>query len=317
MRFKDLVVFTLLFAVTAQSNAIEMDSGVPGLQAESLRKDQKYLDRLFFDKNETHAKTKGVLGFSGAVNAESLQAWLNERVALVISESMDLEKSILVAPGKARYPEPKVLPKPDRSNVKPKPSSGGQGGSEPVLVMSNTGAALYMLAKQNQVLLALKQTNGKPFPLVSPREGVIQIGKGLFLEKFRVNPETQDHPANSLSRLSTLFHEARHSDGHGATLGFPHAICPEDHSYAGHPACDKNLNGPYTIGAQVLGSLVEACADCSTKEKTILKAIEADSRSRVLKVFKDPSGKTLHAGMWSDRPERMISFVRDSGHGLE
>jgi hypothetical protein len=315
MRFL-LMVLLVIFCDSNQSLAIEVDLGVPAAQGRSLSLDQTYLKKLHFQNNQNDEVTKKLLGIKSLMTAPALQDWLDERVALVISEKMDLDQSIMVAPGVAQYPEPKTLPEPDRTTVKPKPSGQGDA-SEPVLVMSNTGAALYMMAKENKVLLALKKTSGDLLPLLSPQGGVIQIGKGLFLERFRVNREVQDHPANSLSRLSTLFHESRHSDGHGATLGFMHAICPEGHAYAGYPACDKNLNGPYTVGAQVLSSLIEACEECTTKDKAILKMIEADSRSRVLKTFQDGKGRVVQAIAWSDRPEKMISFTRSGGSVLE
>jgi hypothetical protein len=316
MQILGLLVALVVLVDSHLSFAIEVDAGVPTSQGRSLEIDQGYLKKLHFKNNQIDETTRRLLGIKTILNATTLQRWLDERIDLVISEKMELNDSIMVAPGVARYPEPKLLPRPDRSNVKPKPADRSDA-SEPVLVMSNTGAALYMMAKQNKALLALKKTNGELLPILSPHGGVIQIGRGLFLERLRVSPEAQDRPANSLSRLSTLFHESRHSDGHGLSLGFMHAICPEGHAYAGYPACDKNLNGPYTVGAQVLSSLIEACEECTKKEKTVLKMIEADSRSRILKSFKDEKGRVVQALAWSDRPERMISFSRSASSELE
>ncbi len=314
MRYLSALLFGAL--VSVQSLAIELDSGIPDDQARSLESDQAYLKKLQFQNGPNDEVTRKLLGLKGGLSAQSLQEWLDARVKLVISEKMDLEAAIMVAPGVASYPEPKSFPKPDATKPRPKEQSNGSA-SEPVLIMSNTGTALYMMAKQNRILLALKKTDGDLLPIFSPREGMIQIGKGLFLERFRVSPSAQNLPANALSRLSTLFHESRHSDGHGATLGFMHAICPEGHAYAGYPACDKNLNGPYTVGAQTLNSLIAACGECTTKEKTTLKMIEADSRSRVLSTFRDAEGRVQKAVSWSDRPERMISFARTKGNDLE
>jgi hypothetical protein len=176
--------------------------------------------------------------------------------------------------------------------------------------MSNLGAGLYLMAKQRQILLAMRRSDGKIIPVTSPRVGLVQIGEGLFFKKFQVNPEVPGAPANSVSRLSTIFHEARHSDGHGESLSFGHAYCPSGHAYEGYPACDRNLNGPYTIGAQMLKTLTQGCGDCSIKEKTILKAIEADSRSRVLKAYRDSKGNLKAATLWSDRPERILKVVQ-------
>ncbi|MBU6152678.1 MAG: hypothetical protein KGP28_00120 [Bdellovibrionales bacterium] len=313
--FFSLVTFFISIQFTL---AIEIDHSVPKDQARSIELDQAYLDRLQFRHNEKDEVTKNLLGIDRAISPEVLREWLGQRVALIISERMDLEKSILVGSGRVVYPEPKTLPIPDLAGGNPKPVGGGSGGThDPVIVMSNTGAGLYLLGKQNGVLLVLQRTDGSLFPILSPRSGVIQIGSGLFLERMRVNPNTQDHPANSISRLSTLFHEARHSDGNGQSLGFMHAICPEGHAYAGYPACDKNLNGPYTVGAQVLNTLIAACTECGTKEKTILKTIEADSRSRVLRAFINSKGISQRAMAWSDQPERIVSFKKKRIGDLE
>ena len=301
--------------VSSQAFAVTVDSGVADDQRKSVEADQRYLKKLQYQNNADDQETARLLKISGPVTADKLQAWLDERVSTVVSESLDIQTSLMVAPGIANYPEASVFPKTEKPKLKPEsnptppPASGGQD-AKPVIVMANLGAAVYMMGKQNHVLLALRKADGTPLPMASPHHGFIQIGAGLFLDRFRVNPLSQDAPANALSRLSTFFHESRHSDGHGETLGFPHAICPEGHPYAGYPACDKNLNGPYTVGAQVLKTLSQACGECSTREKAILKIIEADSRSRILKSFPDENGKLVNAKNWSDRFEQIQSFQK-------
>jgi hypothetical protein len=312
-----LVLSAVIGVHGSESRAIEVDLGVPQNQARSIYLDQEYLKKLQFQNNDAEKVTARMLKLKGPLTAAQLQKWLDERVSLIISEEMKLESSIVVAPGVVQYPEASVMPTLERTKLSPDSPERSEPRAKPVLVMSNTGAALYVMGKENRILLGLKKTDGSFLPLVSPHHGFIQIGAGLFLERLRVNPQFQDAGANALSRLSTLFHESRHSDGHGATLGFMHAICPAGHDYAGYPACDKNLNGPYTVGAQVLKTLAQACGDCSTKEKTVLKMIEADSRSRILRTFKDGKGKLVQASNWSDRFEQIKSFTPTRGNGLE
>jgi hypothetical protein len=307
------VVLTVVFS--AQSMAVSLDSAVPLDQTKSVQQDQDYLKKLQYQNNPTDVATAKLLKIKGGLTAEKLQSWLDERVSLVVSEEMNLQGSLLVAPGEVVYPEADLMPKTEKPKASPErgpiASPGPGPGAErpkPVMVMANIGAAVYMMGKQNKVLLALRKSDGSILPLTSPHHGFIQIGSGLFLERFRVNPVAQDAPANSVSRLSTFFHESRHSDGHGESLGFMHAICPEGHPYAGYPACDKNLNGPYTVGAQVMKSLSQACGECSTKEKAILKMIEADSRSRIMKKFPDETGKIVEARNLSDTFEQIKSF---------
>jgi len=320
MKGKSKAIWAVLAAsmiLGGRALAVGVDAGVPADQSKSIQQDQAYLKKLQYQNNEVDRETAKLLGIKGPLTADKMQAWLNARVNTVISENLNLQASILVAPGTALYPEADVFPdvdkpqapQPQQPSAAPrKPQSAD--APKPVMVMANVGTALYMMGKQNKVLLALRKTDGSVLPLVSPHGGFIQIGEGLFLPRLRVNPAAQDLPANSVERLSTFFHESRHSDGHGKSLGFTHALCPAGHPYAGYPACDKNLNGPYTVGAQVLKTMAQACGDCSVKEKTVMKMIEADSRSRILKTFVDASGKTVAATNWSDRYEVVQKYSK-------
>ena len=305
-----LVIASMI--VSGRVGAVSVDTAIPADQSKSIQADQAYLNKLQYQNNEADRTTARLLGIRGPLTAQKLQGWLDERVNVVISENQDLNASILAAPGTAVYPEANVFPALESPKPKPAtdpaPKPQSADAPKPVVVMANIGAALYMMGKQSKVLLALKKTDGSLLPLVSPHGGFIQIGRGLFLERLRVNPAAQDLPANSVERLSTFFHESRHSDGHGKSLGFMHAICPEGHPYAGYAACDKNLNGPYTVGAQMLKTLAQACGECSVKEKTILKMIEADSRSRIMKTYQDESGKKVVATNWSDRFEKILKY---------
>ena len=64
------------------------------------------------------------------------------------------------------------------------------------------------------------------------------------------------------------------------------------------------------MGAQVLKTMAQACGDCSVKEKTIMKMIEADSRSRILKTFVDANGKKAVATNWSERFEVIQKYSK-------
>jgi hypothetical protein len=307
--------FVASLALAAPSFSLEMDSGVSPEQARLLTGDLEYLNRIQYQDNEVDRETARLMRIRGRLTGAHLEAWLNERVSTVVSEDMNLGESLMVSRVKPTYPEPGVFPEMEKPPA-PKPAASPaapNGASEefkPKVVMSNLGAGLYIMGKQRQILLALKKTDGKIHPILSPRRGVIQIGEGLFYKRFQIVPEHPAAAANSVSRISTLFHEARHSDGHGKTLAFGHAYCPEGHAYAGYPACDKNLNGPYTVGALILKTLAQGCGDCGIREKTILKAIEADARSRVLKTFKNNQGQEQKATVWSDTPEAVLKVTQ-------
>ena len=107
-------------------------------------------------------------------------------------------------------------------------------------------------------------------------------------------------------RAGVLFHEARHSDGHGKTLGFMHAKCPATHDLAGLNACDAATNGPYTIGSEMHKYLMYACgSSCSELTMKALQVLYADQSSRTLESWQYPSASPgARAGTdWDDAPE--------------
>lgn len=124
--------------------------------------------------------------------------------------------------------------------------------------------------------------DGKLLKATSPRLGLLQIGDSLFGPLMTVNSSPKS-PANAGLRLGTLFHEGRHSDGRGATVGFSHVACPKGHTYAGIAACDNSSNGAYPLGAAVMRHFLRHCTQCSTLDKRLVELRILDSEERVLK----------------------------------
>ena len=174
--------------------------------------------------------------------------------------------------------------------------------------MSNIGVNLYRIAKKMKSIIGIQLTDGTFHAITTPRQGIIQIGAGFFMKEMLPNHTLNESHSNSIFRLSTLLHEARHSDGHGKSLGFFHAFCPQGHTYENINACDKNLNGPYSITAASLKSFTHNCKDCSKTEILILEMRTADAYDRILHTYFDPkTGETLEAKNWSETPEAMES----------
>jgi hypothetical protein len=300
-------------ALPLTAHGFQMDPAVPAEQKKVMLEDYGYLDRLQILDEGNDLLTRELLE-TPRISASQLKSWLSSRMKAVISEKTEIEKSVRIVSRAAYYQNGGIMPDIDAPVPTPTPKPAPTDGSnkpafKPMVVMSNMGTAIYMHGKQNAKLLGLQGSDGKIMAMRSPRDGLVQIGEGLFHERLRVNPERVDLPANRLARLSTYFHEARHSDGNGKSLGFAHAMCPVGHAYQGYYACEKNLNGPYTIGAMVLKKLTAACSDCSAKEKTTLQMIQADSLSRVLKTYKNKSGITENAKVWNPAPEKVLFSI--------
>lgn len=275
---KHLATIFILFSGILSSHAFEpvFSFGVSRSQKDILLKDIKVLKALDL-KAHPDDKTLSYLEIDD-LNADVLVDWLSQRVRYIVEDSELSDFKLNTIKKNVAYPYPNSLPALEVSS-KLHQEKG-------VTVMSNIGAAFYYLGKVTKELLQLNLRLGffqyKKIDITSPRVGILKIGEGLFLPRLDINRENPKAISNSLNRLSTLFHEARHSDGHGEGLGFFHSPCPINHSYAGQMACDKNLNGPYAIGAQVLREFAKNCDTCSVSEREQMKLSFLDSQSRII-----------------------------------
>lgn len=229
-----------------------------------------------------------------ALHAQML-GWLHTRVNYIVDGSFNENTSVYVLSKTANYQNPGILPlilapltnKPanessELSSTLSQVASVFDDGSAEV-VMDNLGSELYTSGKADGAELGVKIPGLKGIiPITSPRVGILRIGPGLF-SVFQDDPKEKiTERYTQISQLATLFHEARHSDGNGRSLGFSHSICPQGHPYQGAAACDDMLNGAYTIQAYLLKAMTESCADCTANEKEALRLGYLDTFSRVV-----------------------------------
>jgi hypothetical protein len=217
-----------------------------------------------------------------------LVTWLSKREKILIGETYEMsEKDSYIANSGYSFQYPGILPDvptptqvPDDSTPAPDKAPADPDKMQVVTIMSNTGVLLYLNGKINGMLIGMNMPGLPKIPVTSPRVGILQIGRGLFsMGRTKNNTLELD---SSLMRVSTLFHEARHSDGNKKSLGFLHAICPAGHDYAGYAACDFNLNGSYSVGYEVGKVVAENCAACTVAQREALRLDYLDSYSRVI-----------------------------------
>jgi hypothetical protein len=148
-------------------------------------------------------------------------------------------------------------------------------------------------------------------PLDSSRVGIIQLGQGYTLK------DKGHYAFPQFARISTLIHEARHSDCTGGiTRGdidlirqgeFPehrecghlHSRCPVGHNYEGAYACDQEAWGAYAVQGVFTASLVKNCANCSEAEQKVALAVFSDAISRVIPLDDMLAGKLGNPDMSS------------------
>lgn len=320
---KYALTFALLTALGSNAQAeITLSSKIKKDLKAKINRDLSIMKDFKF-KKVVHPEALSVMGIN-ELNANTANLWLNQRVNYVIEENalsvfkLLFKRVIFIEAEGVTFPNAGILPYSmgtnyvERFDSEQLPNENGatdegQEAKSGFTVMSNIGAALYLSGKQENQVYGLKVSRGflrpsKKVIVTSPRSGVIQIGEGLFAPELTINRENENALANTIFRMGTFFHEARHSDGNAESLGFTHATCPDDHDYAGAAACDENLNGPYTVGKVMLDEMTKACGNnCSEADKEILNLMIIDNASRILRT----THKGEEARFWDASPESL------------
>jgi hypothetical protein len=283
------VLFTLCLSTSAfaakHDVGIKFSKGISKKNRNFMNRDLEVLENFEFFR-DADAETLKVMGLQ-KLNSKTAATWLEDRVAYVIEETdwKKIQKKIKIEEKYFSFENQNIDPTIERATSTP----SGEG----VVVMSNLGAALYYAGKDSKVLFSYPIKLGlfkkEKIKFSSPRAGLIMIGEGHFMDRFDHDKDNKSATANSFGRLSTFFHEARHSDGAGKNLGFFHAVCPDGHDFQGYNACDRNLNGPYAVGAQMTKEFLKNCEDCSDEVKEKMKISYLGAVDRIITETKKPT----------------------------
>lgn len=266
-------------------------AGIPEGAQLLLQRDFAAIEKLdFADPDPELVK---VMELREASRAE-LTRWLGVRLGYLIAEDEEL---VPVFGPMAAYPFADELP-----------DAGGDSGFGAQLEMNNDGVELYARAKKRKRKVSVELPGVGVLDIDSPRIGLLRIGPALFSpeyfyrrDRFAIAPDSR---LASFKRISILFHEARHTDGHGRSLGFSHALCPDGHALKGVYACDRSLNGAYAVGALMAGAMLESCRDCDAREREVMSVLASDSWDRVL-VNEGAVEAKSGAAYWDAEPESL------------
>jgi hypothetical protein len=241
------------------------DSELSLVQKEALEATTKTMNSLEVKGSEINWFSNIFEGYKSS----DVGNYFNQRVNYAISESTDVDNRILVNPRSDNL----VLP-----------------SGEIIILAVNYSWYLWFISKASEPDLVQFQINDQLLEIPSTRIGVIQIG-APFVE------------LPSVARVTTLVHEARHSDCTEGALasdlnrfknGLPplnhlcshtHEICPPEHPLAGEYACDSHPWGAYAIGALYAGAVALECTSCTESQKILAEQIFYDSVSRLLYNF--------------------------------
>lgn len=275
---KMLMIFLLFIQVAQSADTLVFSEKVKRSHKKAIKNDLKWFKSLKF-KNQADPRTLAILELE-SLNRQTLEKWLFERVQYIFDRKelteFDLNRRLEVERPLYEYPFGDVFPSEILGNNYIDSRSNGT-------VMTNVGTGLYLSGKIEQTLLSLKmkddQKNERKIIINTPRQGLVRLGKAFWLGASHRERENVEYKA---LRMANLFHEARHSDGHGESLGFLHSICPEGHDFEGERACDSSTNGPYSVDAYLTYEMAFNCNECDIEVREILKIRVLDSLSRVI-----------------------------------
>lgn len=302
-RVLSLTLFLLSHNTYSASRDIKVSSKFSNSDYAIIKNDITLLKNLNFK----HPVKKDFLTLLGLKNQKNLNLynWVSERIGYIVEDSFLSRTNVLLfrvlrkEEKNVEYPFPDELPV--NSGLYQLTSSELfdqnielTNGTSASTIMTNVGASLYLAGKYENILYSIKFSE-KKFSLFrekviisSPRIGVVMADKGYLDTRLHFPGYPINSKSNHLSRIATLIHEARHSDGHGVGLSFIHAECPRNHTYQYMRACDENLNGPYSIGGYAYLELGKLCdKECSNIEKEIFKLKAIDSFSRIMPIRSD------------------------------
>lgn len=152
---------------------------------------------------------------------------------------------------------------------------------------TNQGTALWFTGKVIEPRTLQIEINDQNLPIPSTRVGIIQLG-GVFTR------------ISTIQQMTTLIHEARHSDCTGGILasdiermkngllpdnhvcGHIHEICPPGHELEGEFACDSHPWGAYAVNTLYAYALAYECSSCTESQSITAEIITFDSISRLL-----------------------------------
>lgn len=274
---------SLLFSLQIQAK-IQFSRGISPSQEGMIQKDLNLLPQLnLLDVSGEFQKIfriEKINQFNSQINSREVEHWLQDRVQYILDQDHPFnETNLRIIEGENSYPQHSLPQYPLQSRER---GAANTRVSSNVL-MTNIGTLLYRAGKDIKAPYELTIEGIGPVLVNSPRVGILQVGPAFMQPAFERGALSQiQHFVNSVYRLSTLFHEARHSDGNGLSLGFIHALCPKGHMYENKEACDEAANGPYRIGALFLNAVEKGCSDCSEGERDALRLLRNDSIGRIL-----------------------------------
>jgi hypothetical protein len=273
-------LFILTFFCFFQKAAAQLEDVSEHFKSEEST--QKIKDALFIlnniGKQDYQNNFQGELNF--LLDNENPSTWLYKRASHFVPLEKRNQITLTFSEEEYIYPNPV-------ENVIQEINHNEEPHEKASLLMSNLGVEFYQLGKQKKKLVKAEFDNLYDSHLMlnrfinSPRVGIIGISNQYFKPEFYIS-ETGNQEADNIALLSFLFHEARHSDGEGKHLGFPHVLCPDYSDYAGLYACDKPFNGSYGIAAQLLNNFIPLCSSCNEKESEVLKLLAIDFEQRVI-----------------------------------
>lgn len=273
------IVFLCACGSSSDSSTFKMSSNINGDTQKSIKQAIEKLDEIPL-KNPSPELLR-VMAIESA-DPRSLRNWLSDRVNVLVSE-FDFSEALSVEQNDVTYPYANDLPDFDGGG---RDWPNFRSEDQSITLMSNLGTVGYFAGKMSRSLLAVDIPGVGKLNLKSPRVGLVQI--------YNVFDSISEGRIKNFLLLTTLFHEARHSDGARKHLGFFHSLCAEGSDLEGLVGCDSYGNGAYALESELIKNFLSACESCAVNELEFLQLLYLDAKSRVQgTTFFDPKPEGL------------------------
>jgi len=188
--------------------------------------------------------------------------------------------------------------------------------------MLNLGLAKYLFTQTLTYQLGIvfvHDGEGHRVRIRTPAVGVVSAGENFFNSSSysgKAPSPSIDPLAFRFFRIGTLLHEAAHSRGRGAYLGFAHVHCPADIPYyGGTQSCDASANGGNGVKASFLEAVIKACTIMNKspelREEPIPLCKSRESLVFLYEAAQDCRRRILSQEFWDETPVLSVVDVAE------
>ena len=270
------ILASLLVVFGCRSAALEFDASVSPEERRIINKDLENLCRLNYDLDDEDINYFfGIFGIE-TLSCDRLKRWLGERIGIITRHLSDLPYSV-------DHWRPRFFPEAIdyyftgayRKLLEREAQGGSSLGAFNLGTLVTEIRSTLSLSEYPAYFMRISDNAERSLVPLRTRQSIIYLMDRFFHPQL--GSADTSSIADSMLRLSLLFHEARHSDGFNEEQSrFDHILCAD-----GRRVCDDFFDEANGIHFTFLYFASLACDGCTDYERYVLNA-EAENRFHLI-----------------------------------